>query len=194
DQGTLEEKDLVPALHDALKDDKIFPVLFASGLGNVGTDHLLDFLVDYAPTAAEHRAVHAAPSASGNGHSEERHVTDAEPASFYVFKTANDPFAGRISFFKVFSGVIKNDMNVQNFTRGGSERLAHLSIPQGKNLVHVPELHAGDIGAVAKLRETLTGDTLGDKTHAIQYPMVKLPEPAITYAIEPKTRADEDKL
>src|SRR5207244_12797868 len=74
DKGTLEEKELVPALHEAIKDDKIFPVLFASGLGNVGTDHLMDFLVDYAPTAAEHRAVHAAPDASGNGHSEERHV------------------------------------------------------------------------------------------------------------------------
>jgi elongation factor G len=192
--GTIPEEHLVPALHEAIKEDKIFPVIFASGLGNIGTDHLLDFLVDYAPTAAEHRAVHAAPEASGNGHSQERHVSDQEPASVYVFKTANDPFAGRISYFKVFSGVIKNDATVQNFTRSTSEKLAHLSIAQGKNLQPVTELHAGDIGAVAKLRDTLTGDTLGDKAHAIQYPAITWPEPAITFAIEPKTRADEDKL
>src|SRR5207248_1489462 len=181
--------------HEAIRDDKIFPVLFASGLGNIGIDHLLDFLVDYAPNAAEHRAVHAAPSASGNGnHLQERHVSDKEPASLYVFKTANDPFAGRISYLKVFSGVVKNDATVQNFTRSTSEKLSHLSIAQGKTLQPVPELHAGDIGAVAKLRDTLTADTLGDKAHAIQYPGITLPEPAITFAIEPKTRADEDKL
>ena len=193
--GTIPEEHLVPALHEAIRDDRIFPVLFASGLGNIGMDHLLDFLVDYAPNAAEHRAVHAAPSASGNGsHSQERHVSDKEPASLYVFKTANDPFAGRISYFKVFSGVIKNDATVQNFNKSSSEKLSHLSIVQGKTLMPVTELHAGDIGAVAKLRDTLTADTLGDKAHAIQYPGITLPEPAITFAIEPKTRADEDKL
>jgi elongation factor G len=193
--GTIPEEHLVPALHEAIKDDKIFPVLFASGLGNIGMDHLLDFLVDYAPNASEHRAVHAAPSASGNGnHSQERHVSDQEPASLYVFKTANDPFAGRISYLKVFSGVVKNDATVQNFNKSTSEKLAHLSIAQGKMLMPVTELHAGDIGAVAKLRDTLTADTLGDKAHAIQYPGITLPEPAITFAIEPKTRADEDKL
>jgi elongation factor G len=194
DKGTISEEHLIPALHEAIKDDKIFPVLFASGLGNIGTDHLLDFVVDYFPTAAEHAAVHAAPEASGNGSGAERKVSDAEPASIYVFKTANDPFAGRITYFKVFSGVVKNDATLQNFTRSTSEKLSHLSIPQGKNLVAVPELHAGDIGAVAKLRDTLTGDTLGDKANPIKFPSVALPEPAITFAIEPKSRNDEDKL
>jgi elongation factor G len=194
DNGTIAEEHLIPALHEAIRDDKLFPVIFASGLGNVGTDHLLDFIVDYCPTAAEHRAVHAAPEASGNGHAAERKVSDSEPASLYVFKTANDPFAGRITYFKVFSGVVKNDAAMQNFNKSTQEKLSHLSIPQGKNLAPIPELHAGDIGAVAKLKETLTGDTLGDKAHPIQYAMVKLAEPAITFAIEPKTRNDEDKL
>jgi elongation factor G len=194
DKGTISEEHLIPALHEAIRDDKVFPVLFASGLGNIGTDHLLDFVVDYFPTAAEHAAVHAAPDASGNGHSAERHISDAEPVSAYVFRTANDPFAGRITYFKVFSGVVKNDATLQNFTRGSSEKLSHLSVPQGKNLLPVPELHAGDIGAVAKLKDTLTGDTLGDKANPIQYPGVTLPEPAITFAIEPKSRNDEDKL
>src|SRR5881227_3709509 len=96
--GTIPEEHLVPALHEAIRDDRIFPVLFTSGLGNVGTDHLLDFVVDYFPTAAEHPAVHSAPDASGNGHSAERKVSDSAPASLYVFKTANDPFAGRITY------------------------------------------------------------------------------------------------
>jgi elongation factor G len=112
----------------------------------------------------------------------------------YVFKTVSDPFAGRVSYFKVFSGVIKNDAQLQNYARKSTEKLAHLFTLQGKTQVPVNELHAGDIGAVAKLRDTLTGDTLGDKGAPIQYPRVKLPEPAITFAIEPKTRADEDKL
>ena len=196
EKGTIPEEDLIPALHDAIKEDRIFPVLFASGLGNIGTDHLMDFVVDYFPTAAEHATVSEAPdpSGNGNGHHAERHVSDSEPASLYVFKTANDPFAGRITFFKVFSGVVKNDATMQNFVRGTSEKLAHLSIPQGKNLIPVTELHAGDIGAVAKLKDTVTGDTLGDKSNPIKFAGVVLPEPAITFAIEPKSRNDEDKL
>jgi elongation factor G len=195
DKGTIAEEHLIPALHEAIKEDRIFPVLFASGLGNIGTDHLLDFVVDYFPTAAEHAAVHAdEATSSGNGHGIDLQVSDKAPTSLYVFKTANDPFAGRITFFKVFSGVVKNDATLQNFTRSTSEKLAHLSIPQGKNLVPVTELHAGDVGAVAKLRDTLTGDTMGDKTNPIRFAGVVLPEPAITFAIEPKSRNDEDKL
>ena len=106
----------------------------------------------------------------------------------------SDAFAGRITYFKVFSGVLKNDATLQNFSRGVQEKFAHISTMQGKTAIPVPELHAGDIGAVAKLKESLTGDTLGDKAAPIQYPRVKLPEPAITFAIEPKSRADEDKL
>jgi elongation factor G len=192
EKGTISEEHLIPALHEAIKDDRIFPVLFASGLGNIGTDHLMDFVVDYFPTAAEHAAVHA--EAADDAHEVDLQVSDAAPTSIYVFKTANDPFAGRITFFKVFSGVVKNDATLQNFIRGSSEKLAHLSIPQGKSLVSVPELHAGDVGAVAKLRDTLTGDTMGDKANPIRFAAVSLPEPAITFAIEPKSRNDEDKL
>jgi elongation factor G len=194
EKGTIPEEDLIPALHDAIKEDRIFPVLFASGLGNIGTDHLMDFVVDYFPTAAEHATVSEAPDPSGNGHHAERHISDSEPASLYVFKTANDPFAGRITFFKVFSGVVKNEATMQNFVRGTSEKLSHLSVPMGKNLIPLPELHAGDIGAVAKLKDTVTGDTLGDKANPIKFAGVVLPEPAITFAIEPKSRNDEDKL
>ena len=194
DQGTLGEEDLVPALHNAIREDKIFPVIFSSGLGNIGADRVLDFIVDYTPAPSEHDWVQGEATASSNGDTPKRHETDAEPVSLYVFKTVSDPFSGRISYFKVFSGVVKNDATVQNFSRGTAEKLCHISVMQGKTAVPVNELHAGDIGAVAKLKDALTGDTLGDKSAPIQYPRVKLPEPAITFAIEPKTRADEDKL
>jgi len=193
DKGTIPEEHLVPALHNAIREDKIFPVIFSSGLGNLGADRVMDFIVDYTPAATEHEAIRGEVT-SGNGEPPARKESDSEPASIYVFKTVSDPFAGRISYFKVFSGVVKNEATLVNFSRGAQEKLAHISIMQGKTAVPVTELHAGDIGAVAKLKDTLTGDTLGDKSAPIQYPHVKLPEPAITFAIEPKTRADEDKL
>ncbi len=193
DKGTIPEEHLVPALHDAIREDRIFPVLFASGLGNVGTDELMDFVVDYLPAPPERAPVRGQVT-SGNGEPPTRKISDSEPVSLFVFKTVSDPFAGRISYFKVMSGVLKNDAALQNFTRNTQEKLAHISIMQGKTAVPVTELHAGDIGAVAKLKDTLTGDTLGDKSAPIQYAPVKLPEPAITFAIEPKSRADEDKL
>jgi elongation factor G len=202
EKGTIPEDHLITALHEAIREDRIFPVLFASGLGNVGTDHLLDFLVTYAPTAAERASVRveaAQAAAAGNGSGgaaaeKTVKVSDSEPLSLYVFKTISDPFAGHISFFKVFSGTLKSDATVQNFTRSTSEKFSHLSVMQGKTAVEVPELRAGDIGAVAKLKGTLTGDSLGDKAHPVTFRSVSLPEPAITFAIEPKTRADEDKL
>jgi elongation factor G len=191
--GTLAEEDLVPALHNAIREDKIFPVLFASGLGNVSSDRLMDFIVEFTPTAIEHDEIRGEVT-SGNGEPPSRKESDNEPVSLYVFKTVSDPFAGRISYFKVFSGVLKNDASLQNFSRASQEKLAHISIMQGKTAVPVNELHAGDIGAVAKLKDTLTGDTLGDKSAPIQYPKIKFRDPAITFAIEPKSRADEDKL
>ena len=194
EKGTIPEEDLIPALHNAIREDKLFPVVFASGLGNIGADRVMDFIVDYTPAPSEHEWVQGEPAASGNGDAPKRHETDAEPMSLYVFKTVSDAFSGRISYFKVFSGVLKNESIVQNFSRGSTEKLSHISIMQGKTAVPVTELHAGDIGAVAKLKDTLTGDTLGDKSAPILYPRVKLSEPAITFAIEPKSRADEDKL
>ncbi|QNI31632.1 elongation factor G [Alloacidobacterium dinghuense] len=205
-QGTIPEQHLITALHEAIREDRIFPVLFASGGTNVATDHLLDFLKVYAPAPVERapvaaRAVLQAVAAHGNGEVSERQpeivmraVDDKEPISLYVFKTMTDPFAGRISFFKVFSGVLKNDAGVCNYSRKGSEKFAHLSVMQGHSAVPVSDLHAGDIGAVAKLRDTFTGDTLGEKGHDIFFEPVGMPEAAMTYAIEPKTRADEDKL
>ncbi|HEX3106483.1 MAG TPA: GTP-binding protein, partial [Terriglobales bacterium] len=153
DAGTLSEKDLIPALHNAIREDKIFPVLFASGLGNVSTDRLMDFIVDFTPAATEHDSIRGEVT-SGNGEPPARKESDSEPVSVYVFKTVSDPFAGRISYFKVFSGVLKNDASLANFSRSSQEKFAHISVMQGKTAVPVNELHAGDIGAVAKLKDT----------------------------------------
>jgi elongation factor G len=208
-EGTIPEQHLISALHEAIREDRIFPVLYTSGLKNVGTDHLLDFLKVYAPAAIERepiaaRAAMAVPSHAngearpGDGYAQEemvmRPIDDKEPLALYVYKTMTDPFAGRISFFKVVSGVARNDTAVQNFTRHEMERLMHLSVMQGRKPTEIPELHAGDLGAVPKLRSTLSGDTLGDKAHEIFLEPVSVPEPVMTYAIEPKSRADEDKL
>jgi elongation factor G len=202
--GTLPEQHLITALHEAIREDRIFPVLFSSGLANMATDHLLDFFKVYAPSPVERSpiAVHSPALAASNGGSDlseepstaVRKVEDSGPAGMVVFKTMTDPFSGRITFFKVVSGIIKNDATVENYTRRGQERLSHLSVMQGRKAVEVLELHAGDLGAVAKLRDTLTGDTLGQKGAEIQVDLAEFPEPAMTYAIEPKSRADEDKL
>ncbi len=209
-EGTIPEDHLVAALHEAIREDRIFPVLFASGQANMGNDRLLEFLRIYAPTPVERAPVaaraNAIPAAAGvNGHASSswssdgaemltRPVADEQPLSLYVFKTISDPFAGHISFFKVFSGVVRNDAAVQNYNRNAVERFGHLAVMQGKAATAITELHAGDIGAVAKLKNTFTGDTLGDKAHPIFFEPAALPEPAIAFAIEPRTRADEDKL
>ncbi len=193
EKGTIPEDHLIAALHEAIRDDRIFPVLFSSGLANMALDHLLDFIKDYAPSAAERAPIAAKPE-SADADPPTRCIADNCPTAAVVFKTMADPFAGRISFFKVVSGVVKNDGSLENYTRRGSEKLSHLSVMQGRKAVEVAELHAGDIGGVAKLRDTLTGDTLGAKGADIQFALASLPEPAMTYAIEPKSRADEDKL
>jgi elongation factor G len=200
EKGTIPEEHLIAALHEAIREDRIFPVLFTSGLANMATDHLLDFLKTYAPSPVERapmavRSLAIEPTADDpDAAKSSRKIADSEPIALVVFKTMTDPFSGRITFFKVISGVVKNDTTVENYTRRGQERLSHLSVMQGRKALEVPELHAGDLGAVAKLRETFTGDTLGQKGAEIQVDLAKFPEPAMTYAIEPKSRADEDKL
>jgi elongation factor G len=205
EKGTIPEEHLIAALHEAIREDRIFPVLFTSGLANMATDHLLDFIKAYCPSPTERAPIavrNPTYAVSGGTDGSEapdpgvatRKVEDSGPVGMVVFKTMTDPFAGRITFFKVISGVVKNDVTVENYTRRSQERLSHLSIMQGRKAVEVTELHAGDLGAVAKLRETLTGDTLGQKGADIQVDLYPVPEPAMTYAIEPKSRADEDKL
>jgi len=193
-EGTLPIEDLQKGLRLAIAARRIYPVTVTSALHNIGSQSLLDLLVDVFPDPSGRREVEGRTEPGGAGEPVTRTVSDSAPLSIFVFKTLADPFAGRISYFKVMSGVLKNDATLQNFTRGASERFQHVQVMQGKTATAVPELHAGDIGAIAKLKETLTGDTLGDKSAPIYFPLAHLPEPSITFAIEPKTRADEDRI
>ncbi len=190
EKGTLQPEQITEGLRQGVRELRIFPVLCASALHNIGTDLILNFISENLPAPTEREPA----SASLDGKESTRKISDSDQCSVYVFKTTADPFAGRITFFKVMTGVVKNDANLQNITRSTSERLSHISIPQGKTLQPITELHAGDLGAVAKLKETLTGDTLAEKGVNITYPPVKLPEPSIAFAIEAKSRNDEDRM
>jgi elongation factor G len=192
-EGTIPIEDLIPGVRKAIVAEKIFPVLMVSALHNVGTASLLTFIADVLPHPDEHSQV-GFKETGGKGERIERKYDDNQPLSIFVFKTLADPFAGRINYFKVKSGVLKNDATLLNYNRSLPERLQHTQVVQGKQLTEVPELHAGDVGAIAKLKETTTGETLGDKASPIFYSPAQLPEPSITFAVEPKTRADEDKI
>jgi elongation factor G len=192
DKGTIPVEDLVPGLKQAVAEKRIVPVVACAGLANIGSESLLNFIVDYLPSPVERGEVEAMDHEGGQP--VRRKVAHDQPVSAFVFKTVSDVFAGRMSYFKVMSGVLQNEANLTNFNRGGTERFSHIGVVQGKTQTPVAELRAGDLGVVAKLKDTLTGDSLGDKSAPVVYPKVKLAEPAISFAIEPKSRGDEDKL
>lgn len=190
EKGTLPAEHIVEGLRAAVIGRRLFPVLCASALNNVGTDQILNFVIEYLPNPAERGEI----SGQVNGNPATRAVFDSEPVALRVFKTVADPFAGRVTYFKVCSGVLKNDASLLNVRTGATERLSHIGCLLGKAIQPVTEIHAGDIGAVAKLKETLTGDSLCDKASPISFPRVKLPEPSIAFAIEAKSRQDEDRM
>jgi elongation factor G len=193
-EGTLPVEDLRKGLKEAIAVRRIFPVLATAAQPNIGSDAVLNILVELFPDPSVRGKVTGYTEPDRKGQSIERKISDTEPVSLFVFKTLSDPFAGRITYFKVMSGTLKADANVVNYNRGTSERLQHIQVMQGKTGADVPQLHVGDLGAVLKLKDTITADTLGDKASPIFYAPVRIPEPSITFAIEPKTRADEDKI
>ena len=194
DEGTLPVDDLKKGLREAVLAKRIFPVLLSSALHNVGSDAILNFLAEIFPAPAVRGKISGHRTPDHKGDTLERKIVDSEPVSVFVFKTLADPFAGRITYFKVMSGVLKNDATLNNFNRSTQERLQHIQVMQGKAATAVTDLHAGDIGTVAKLKDSTTGETLGDKNAPIFYPPARIPEPSITFAVEPKTRADEDRI
>ena len=194
DKGTLPVEDLKKGLHEEVRDKKIFPVLLSSALHNIGSDAILSFITEIFPSPSFRGKATGHKTPDHKGETVERAIADSEPLSVFAFKTIADPFAGRITYFKVMSGVLKNDATLQNFNRNSQERFQHIQVMQGKTATAVADLHAGDIGAITKLKDTVTGDTLGDKNAPIYYPPPRIPEPSITFAVEPKTRADEDRI
>ncbi len=177
ESGALTPEHFKNGIHKEILERKVFPILAVSALKGEGIRELINFIVEYLPSPAE-RA----------------HLGKSAAPSVFVFKTNSDPFSGRLSYFRVMSGALRNDGHLTNARTGCDERFAHLSVPFGKQNLEIPELHAGDIGVVHKLKDTLTGDSLSDKSAPQQWPAVSIPEPAIAYAILAKTRNDEDRL
>jgi elongation factor G len=190
--GTLTDDELLAGLTSAVKRRAITPVLCAAASANIGTQPILEAIVRYLPSAAERGPATGKDHA---GHEVTRNPVPTELFSAFVFKTVVDLFAGKITYFRVYSGTIKSDSHVYNASRSEDERVGPVDTVMGKSITPAGELHAGDIGAIAKLKVTQTGDTLvSDKGHALEYPRVSFAEPAISWAIEPKSRGDEEKL
>ncbi len=190
DAGTLTQEELVGGLKRGVGAGRIFPVLCASAGSNIAIPPLLDAIVEYVPSPAER------PLAAKNKAGEDNPVAAGEsgPTAAFVWKTVADPFAGRITMFRVVSGTVKSDSTLHNVTKDAPERVGSLVLLQGKTQTAVPEIKAGDIGAVAKLKETQTSDLIADKSVDFALPAIKFPEPVISYAIEPKSRGDEEKI
>jgi len=191
EQGGLSQEELIDGLKREVGHHQIFPVLCSSASHNIGGHMLLDAFVSLLPSAAE---AHGVKGKDKKGEVVDIDTRDQAFPSALVFKTFSDPFSGRVSLFRVYSGTLKSDTSYWNTGRDHEERVGKLQLLQGKTQVPVPELHAGDVGAVAKLKDVHTGDTLAAKDHPYTIEHIKYPEPAISFAIEAKSRGDEDKL
>jgi elongation factor G len=189
--GALGPEEFLNGLKLAVASGKVFPVLAVSGTHNIGVRPLLDALVNLAPPPDARAEVEGKDSA---GKPVSRKIAASAPTSAFIFKTIADPFAGRISLFRVMSGAVKADTAYHNTSKDVSERFGAVSLLLGKDPVPVSEVQAGDLASVAKLKESQTGDTLADKNAPIIYPRFEFPEPVISFAIEPKSRGDEEKI
>src|SRR5262249_13405714 len=182
--------EIVTVLKRGVTDGKIFPVACGVATKNLGTTRLLEALVEDLPSPAMR-----GPLTGIGEDGEEIEIPPDEDGEMiaYVFKTHADPYAGRLNYFRVCSGVLKGDSQVTNVTRRAKERIGQLLTSQGKEHEQVSELGAGDIGAVAKLKETRAGDVLADKDRRLSFPPLDLPAPVMAFAFEPKTKGDEEK-
>jgi elongation factor G len=191
EQGSLSHEELIDGLRREVRHHEIYPMLFTSASHNIGGQAVLDAMVSLLPSADEVKTIEG-KTTKGEPLTFERRA-EAFPGAL-VFKTFSDPFSGRVSLFRVYSGTLKSDTASWNTSRDHEERIGKLQVLQGKQQLPVSELRAGDIGAVAKLKDTLTGDTIAAKDHQIVFEHIHYPEAAIAFAVEPKARGDEDKL
>jgi len=191
EQGTLPEEHIVSGAKLGFANARLAPVFVGSAAKAIGIDRLLDFIVEEFPSPLDRDAVTVTGK---DGDESERASDPAAPLTAFVFKTLSDPFVGHITMFRVFSGTIRPDSSVHNATQSIDERVGQLFTLAGKEHVSVPHVAAGDIGAVAKLQQAHTGDTLSAKDAPVQVPALGLPEPLLAYAIAPKTKGDENKL
>jgi len=193
DAGDLNDEQLLGGLRGALISRQIFPVMCAAATHMIGAQPILDAIINLAPAPDARGEI----SGSDPRNEEEisRPVAIDQPLSMFVFKTIADPFAGKLSMFRVCTGKLMSDSAVVNVNRENqSERLGALSILQGKQLIQIDELHAGDLGVLAKLKETQTSDTLADPGEPILYTPIVFSKPAISFAVEPKSKGDEERI
>ena len=190
--GTLSAEELKAGLKRGVLGGRVVPVLCGSALKNMGIQPLLDLLTDVCPSPGDRPAVEGLDPK--NGERLTRESSEDAPFSALVFKTITDPYAGKITLFRVYSGLLSSDSTVYNVSKGSKERIGQVVLLRGKNQVQVPALGPGDLGAVVKLKETGTGDTLCDERNPIRLQPMEIPSPIIEYAIMPKTKGDEEKM
>jgi elongation factor G len=192
EEGSIGEAEMLEALRKAIMSGGLVPVLCAAATRGIGVAPLLDLIVKELPSPADQGEVEGVDARTKAA---ARRAPDPKaPLCALVFKTISDPHVGKLSVFRVYSGTLRSDSQVFNATRDSRERIGHLGWLSGKTQKPVEALGPGEIGVVAKLKDTLTGDTLGEEAHPVVLPGISFPEPAISFAIQPKSRGDEDKI
>jgi len=188
----IDRDEAIRALKVGMQKGELFPLFCGAAELTYGTRALLTKIVELCPAPHERPPIDA--QKWGTAEKVSLTADDAGPLAAQVFKTVSEPHVGDVTLFRIFSGKVKNGQDVWNAPREASEKLNHLCVPVGKERVEIAELHAGDIGAVAKLRDTHTNDTLSTKEMGLVLPKIPFPEPVITLAVEVKQRGEEDKL
>ena len=186
----ISHDEIVTALKQGVTEGHLFPVTCGIATKNLGSDRLLEALLEDLPSPAMRGAIHALGAEDAD---EDIEPEESGQMLAYVFKTTADPYTGRINLLRVESGVLRSDSHVLNATNGAKERIGQLSSPWGKEMDVADELGPGDIGAVAKLKETRAGDVLAEKPSEIHFPPLDLPSPVMAFAYEPKSKGDEEK-
>ena len=196
EQGGLSEEEMCEGLRRGIRERGIFPLLCASATQNVGVSCLMDFIVEFTPAPADVGELQASDPKVAEGSGADLKVAQdpGGPPSLFVFKTVSESHVGELSFFRVCSGSVSPGLDMVNDSRGKPERLAQLYVMNGKERKEVPRLEAGDIGAVVKLKDTHTNDTLSGKNFPVVYPKIVFPEPLFHSGIIPKAKGDEDKI
>ncbi|NWF52387.1 MAG: elongation factor G [Nitrospirae bacterium] len=193
--GGLTEEEINKGIRECSLTKRFVPVTCGSATRNIGIPHLLDSILLCLPSPFEMARLSSIKGRNPKDKKEvERKPLKTEPFSAYIFKTIADPFAGKLSVFRVYSGVLRADSNVLNTTTSAKERIGQVFYLMGKKQIPAHTLGPGEIGAVAKLKETYTGDTLSDDAHPIIFEKIKFAEPIISYAIAPKSKGDEEKV
>ena len=191
-EGSEISVDLLKAtIRKATLDVKFFPILCADALGDKGTRTLMDAVIDYLPAPTDIASVKGVDL---NDNPVERKASDSEPFSALAFKVMNDPFVGNLTFFRVYSGVLKSGSYVMNSTTGEKERIGRILQMHANQRKEIAEVYAGEIAAAVGLKDTTTGDTLCDEKHQVILEKMVFPEPVIELAIEPKSKADQEKM